>query len=150
MLGAEQELQVAIDELRELSHGMHPAVLTSLGLAGAVRSLAERSPVPVTLHELPGPRLDAAAEAAAYYVLTEAVANAQKHSGARAIVISVGYLMPWLRLSIADDGRGGADERAGSGLAGLRTRIEALDGEFSVRSSSRGTRITATIPAFPA
>jgi signal transduction histidine kinase len=150
LLAAERELQVAIDELRELSHGIHPAVLTQLGLAGAVQTLAERSTVPVTLLELPPYRVGDDAEAAAYFVLTEAVANVHKHAHASAIVISVGYRMPWLRLSVRDDGRGGADERAGSGLAGLRARVEALDGEFAVRSSLRGTTVTATIPAFPA
>ena len=150
MLTAEHELQLAIDELRDLSHGTHPAVLTQLGLAGAVRSLAERSSVPVTILELPSYRLDPAAEAAAYYVLTEAVANVHKHARSGSVVVSVAYRMPWLRLSVADTGRGGADERKGSGLAGLRHRIESLDGEFSVRSSLRGTSITATIPAFPA
>jgi len=150
MLTAENELQLAIDELRDLSHGTHPAVLTQLGLAGAARSLAERSSVPITILELPPYRLDPSAEAAAYYVLTEAVANVHKHVRSGSVVISISYRMPWLRLSVADTGRGGADERAGSGLTGLRARIEALDGEFSVRSSARGTSIAATIPAFPA
>jgi signal transduction histidine kinase len=150
MLAAEHELQLAIDELRELSHGTHPAVLTQLGLAGAVHTLAVRSTVPVTLLELPPHRVDAAAEAAAYFVLTEAVANVHKHAHASAIVISVGYRLPWLRLSVSDNGRGGADEHAGTGLAGLRERVEALDGELTVRSSSHGTHVTATIPAFPA
>jgi signal transduction histidine kinase len=148
MLTAEHELELAIDELRDLSHGAHPAVLTQLGLAGAVRSLAERSSLSVTILELPACRLDPGAEAAAYYVLTEAVANAHKHARAGSIVISISYRNPWLRLSVADNGRGGAEERAGSGLAGLRKRVESIDGEFAVRSSFRGTSITATIPAF--
>ena len=150
MLTAEHELQLAIDELRDLAHGTHPAVLTQLGLAGAVRSLAARSSVPVTILELPAYRLDPAAEAAAYYVLAESFANVHKHAGAGSIVISISYRMPWLRLSVADNGRGGVDERSGSGLAGLRARVESIDGEFGVRSSSRGTSISATIPAFPA
>jgi signal transduction histidine kinase len=150
MLAAERELQLAIDDLRELSHGTHPAVLTQLGLAGAVHTLAERSTVPVTLLELPPYRVDAAAEAAAYFVLTEAVANVHKHAHATAVVVSVGYRLPWLRLSVSDNGRGGADEDAGSGLAGLRARIEELDGELVVRSSSHGTHVSATIPAFRA
>jgi signal transduction histidine kinase len=149
MLNAEHELQLAIDELRDLAHGTHPAVLTQLGLAGAVRSLAARSTIPVTILELPSYRLDPTAEAAAYYVLTEAFANAHKHAPACSLVITISYRMPWLRLSVADNGRGGADERAGSGLAGLRARVESLDGDFAVRSSSRGTSINATIPAFP-
>jgi signal transduction histidine kinase len=150
VLAAESELQLAIDELRDLAHGTHPAVLTQLGLAGAVRSLAARATVPVTIVELPAYRLDETAEAAAYYVLTESVANVQKHAHASSVVISISYRMPWLRLSVADDGRGGADERSGSGLAGLRSRVESLDGELTVRSTSRGTTISATIPGFPA
>jgi len=147
---SERELNLAIDELRELTHGMHPTVLRELGLAGAVRSLAARSAVPATLADLPSRRLDDAAEAAAYFVVTEAVANVQKHAGASSILIAVRYAFPSLALEITDDGRGGAVERPGSGLAGVRERVESLDGDFSVRSSTRGTTISATIPASPA
>ena len=84
---AESELQLAIDELRELAHGIHPAVLVDLGLAEAIKSLALRSSIPVRLLELPPRRLDAAAETVGYYVVAEAIANAQKYSGASFIEV---------------------------------------------------------------
>ena len=147
---SERELQLAIDELRELTHGMHPTVLRELGLAGAVRTLAARSAVPATLVELPSQRVDERAEAAAYFVVTEAVANVQKHADAGSILIGIRYAFPMLEVRVTDDGRGGAVERPGSGLAGVRERVESLDGEFAVRSSALGTSISATIPAYPA
>jgi signal transduction histidine kinase len=145
-----RELELAIDELRELSHGTHPAVLRELGLAGAIQSLALRSVVPVMLSELPRLRVDEAAEAAAYFVVVEAVANVHKHAGARAIRIDARYAMPWLNVTVSDTGHGGAVERPGSGLAGLRRRVESLDGEFSVHSGASGTTVAAKLPAFPA
>jgi signal transduction histidine kinase len=145
-----QELENAIDELRELSHGTHPAVLSELGLAGAVSGVAARSTIPVTVVSVPRLRLDATAEVAAYYLIVEGIVNAQKHAHAREIRIDVGYSAPVLHVAVSDNGRGGADERGGSGLAGLRRRIEELDGEFSLRSSSAGTTLAADIPALPA
>jgi signal transduction histidine kinase len=147
LLDAEQELQHAIEELRELSRGMHPSLLTRLGLSGAVRSIAARSTVPVNIVELPASRVDEAAETAAYFVVAEAMANAQKHAGANAIRIGIRFRAPSLLLTVSDDGRGGASERLGSGLAGLRDRVEALGGEFYVTSFSGGTTISAAIPA---
>jgi signal transduction histidine kinase len=141
---AQHELESAIDELRELSHGTHPAVLSELGLAGATSSVAARSTIPVTVVSVPRLRL------AAYFLIVEGVVNAQKHAHAGELRIDVGYSAPVLHVSVSDNGRGGADERGGSGLAGLRKRIEGLDGEFSLRSSSSGTTIAATIPALPA
>jgi signal transduction histidine kinase len=147
LLDAEQELQRAIEELRELSRGMHPSLLTRLGLNEAVRSIAARSTVPVSIVELPSFRVDEAAQTAAYFVVAEAMANAQKHADATAIRIGIRFRAPSLLLTISDDGRGGASERTGSGLAGLRDRVEALDGEFYVASFSGGTTISAAIPA---
>jgi signal transduction histidine kinase len=147
LLDAEQELQRAIGELRELSRGIHPSLLTRLGLSGAVRSMAARSTVPVLLLELPSFRVDEAAETAAYFVVAEAIANAQKHAQASAIRIGIRYRAPALRLTISDDGGGGAEERPGSGLAGLRERVESLGGQFFVTSFSGGTTISASIPA---
>ena len=147
---AQQELQSAIDELRELSHGTHPAVLSELGLAGAISSVAARSTIPVTVVSVPRLRLDATAEVAAYFLIVEGVVNAQKHAHAGELRIDVGYSASVLHVCVSDNGRGGAAERGGSGLAGLRKRIEGLDGEFSLRSSSSGTTLSADIPALPA
>jgi signal transduction histidine kinase len=147
---ANRELELAIDELRELSHGTHPAVLRELGLAGAIRSLALRSVVPVTVTDLPTVRVDETAEAAAYFVLVEAIANVHKHAEASAIQIDAHYAMPGLQVTVSDDGRGGARETPGSGLAGLRRRVESLEGEFTLESGAGGTTVAATLPAFPA
>ena len=129
---AEAELQVATDELRELSQGIHPAILTDLGLADAVRSVAARSAVQVKLLELPTRRVGGLAEATAYLVFMEAVANAQKHAGASTIRVRASSSPRELRIEVADDGVGGAAEGAGSGLRGLRQRVEDVGGSFSV------------------
>jgi signal transduction histidine kinase len=146
---AEGEVQAAIDELRDFSHGIDP--VRGVGLAAAVRSIAARSAVPVTLDALPTPRLEEAAGVAAFYVVAEAVANAEKHAHAQSIGISVAEAHGMLRVEVADDGIGGADEAAGSGLQGLRDRVEAVRGTFEVDSTrGAGTRITASIPLVPA
>jgi signal transduction histidine kinase len=148
LLSAEQELGLAIDELRELSHGTHPSVLTELGLADAVRSVAARSSVPVTISALPGRRLSESAEAVAYYVVAEAVVNAQKHGHASTVAVRVDINADGLNVEVSDDGRGGAVERVGSGLDGLRERVESRGGAFSVTSlPGEGTRVLAQIPA---
>jgi signal transduction histidine kinase len=144
---AEAELDQAIEELRDLSHGIHPSVLSELGLANAVRTLAGRSPIPVTLRELPTGRVDAHVQAAIYYVLTEALANAIKHSHASSIRLGISCHNGSLRLGMEDDGVGGASEVSGSGLAGMRERTEALGGTFRVESPrGLGTRILAVVP----
>jgi signal transduction histidine kinase len=145
---AETELSLAIDELRELARGIHPAVLTELGLTGAMKSLASRSTVPIQLIQLPATRLDETAEATAYYLFAEAVTNAQKHAHASSIRAraSVGHNV--VRVEVVDDGLGGAVESAGSGLEGLRDRVEAIGGTFEVDSApGHGTRIAAVVPA---
>jgi len=145
---AEGELQLAIDELRELAHGIHPAVLVDLGLSEALKSLALRSSIPVKLVELPSSRLDSGAEAVGYYVVAEAIANAQKYSRASLIEVRAATARGILRLEIADDGVGGAVERSGSGLEGLRDRAEASGGTIEfVSPPGSGTRIRAEIPA---
>jgi signal transduction histidine kinase len=145
---AEAELQEAIDELRHLSHGIHPLMLTELGLADAIEDLAARSVVPVEVLEVPRPRLDETAEATAYYVLAEAVANAQKHADASVIALRATLRPGTLRVEVVDDGSGGAAEATGSGLRGLRDRVEAAGGTFEIGTASpRGTRVTAAIPA---
>jgi signal transduction histidine kinase len=145
---AESELQLAIDELRELAHGLHPAVLVDLGLAEGIKSLALRATIPVRLVEVPDRRLDQAAETVAYYVVAEAIANAQKHSQASFIRVRAIASGSSLRIEILDDGVGGAIERPGTGLQGLRDRAEAIGGRMELVSHTQaGTRIAVTIPA---
>jgi signal transduction histidine kinase len=140
---AGHEVVLAIEELRELAHGIHPAVLTDLGLAAAVRSVAARSTAPVTLVELPGVRFDGTVESTAYYLFAEALANAQKSITVRAHLGD-----ETLSLEVADDGIGGARESPGGGLRGLRDRVEAVGGTFDVDSpAGRGTRVVAQVPA---
>jgi signal transduction histidine kinase len=147
---AEEDLRIAIDELREIAHGTHPAQLTSLGLADAIESVAKRSAIPVTFVELPSRRLDDETEAIAYYVFTETLANAQKYSHATSIRVRAVVTSSALRFEIHDDGIGGATEATGSGLAGLRDRVEANGGSFSLRSTPAvGTRIAAVLPLPP-
>ena len=146
--GAEEELQLAIDELRELAHGIHPPALTTFGLAKAIPMVAARSTVPVELDEVPSRRFAGATEAAAYYVIVEAIANAQKYAHASRIRVRCAAVRDVIEVEIVDDGIGGAKESVGSGLEGLRDRIEAIGGKFEIDSPlGRGTRITATIPA---
>jgi signal transduction histidine kinase len=145
---AESELQLAIDELRELAHGLHPAVLVDLGLAEGIKSLALRSTIPVSLVAVPDRRLDEVAETVAYYVVAEAIANAQKHSQASFVRVRAIASGSSLRIEILDDGVGGAVERPGSGLQGLRDRAEAIGGRMELVSHTHaGTRISVTIPA---
>jgi signal transduction histidine kinase len=144
---AENDLQLAIDELREIAHGTHPAVLTNLGLVKAIQSIATRSTLPVTFVELPSVRVDDRAEAVAYYVFAEALANAQKHARATSVRVRAIAGDSTLEIEISDDGVGGATESVGSGLIGLRDRVEAVGGTFELTSyPGTGTRVTAAIP----
>ena len=144
---AEQELQLAIDELRELARGIHPAVLVDLGLAEAIKSLAQHSSIRVELLELPSERLNASAETVGYYVVAEAIANAQRHSGASLVEVRASVSRETLRLEISDNGSGGAVERPGSGLEGLRDRAEAAGGTMQLDSPlGGGTRVMVAIP----
>jgi signal transduction histidine kinase len=144
---AEVKLELAIAELRELAHGIHPAVLTDLGLADAIKTVALRSTIPVTVAQMPPDRVDDSTEATAYYVFAEAVANAQKYSKASAITVRAIAGPRTLRIEVADNGVGGAASVGGSGLEGLRDRVEATGGTFAVASGEGdGTRIVAVIP----
>jgi signal transduction histidine kinase len=144
---AEKNLLLAIDQLRELAHGIHPTILTDLGLAEAIRSLTDGSPVAIRVLELPSGRLDPTAEATAYYVVAEALTNAQRHARSEQITIRVLESGRFLRIEVGDDGVGGADERLGSGLQGLRDRVEAVGGTLRVASApGRGTLVRADIP----
>jgi signal transduction histidine kinase len=153
----EQELEAIVaglsgtfDDLREISRGIHPAILSKGGLGPALKTLARRSAVPVELDVRGGRRLPDAVEAAAYYVVSEALTNAAKH--ANATVAHVGLVVgdAVAELSIRDDGVGGADLGKGSGLVGLRDRVEALGGTITIDSTpGRGTSLHATIPLDP-
>ena len=144
---AEGELQVAFDELRELSQGIHPTVLTDLGLANAIRSVAARSAQPISVLELPSQRVDSSAEATAYFVFMEAVANAQKYARATSIQVGVRTSERVLWIEVVDNGVGGATASIGSGLGGLRDRVEAVGGRFRVVSIvGKGTRVSADLP----
>ncbi|MFI5747035.1 sensor histidine kinase [Streptomyces sp. NPDC051644] len=138
---AQDGAEEALAELRHVVRGIHPPVLTDRGLAGAVRALAADVSVPVAA-ELDGVedgrRLPAAIEAAAYFVIAEALTNISKHSGATAATVRIDRTPGTLRVVIGDDGHGGADERAGSGLVGIRRRIAALDGTTRINSPTGG------------
>jgi signal transduction histidine kinase len=147
---ARAELDQAIDELRELARGIHPAVLTERGLAAAVELLCARSPLPVKTDVSPE-RLPAAVEAAAYYVVAEALTNMARYSGADAATVTVSRSDGRVTIEIADDGRGGADPATGSGLRGLADRVEALDGQLTVDSPvGEGTTVRAQFELSPA
>ena len=143
---AEDEIRGAIAELRELAHGLDPAILREAGLGAAVQSLADRSPVPVKVEVALPDRLPLSVETTAYFVASEALANVAKHSGASAAVVRASRLDDWLQLEVADDGVGGADPD-GAGLRGLMDRIAAVDGRFNLHTEPGvGTRIAVAIP----
>jgi PAS domain S-box-containing protein len=147
---AQEELALALNELRELARGIHPAVLTQRGLAPALEGVAERSTVPVQLDALPRERLPEPVEAAAYYVVCEALVNVGKYSNASKARVSVAGDDSWLVIEVSDDGIGGADARRGSGLRGLADRVEALDGKLELDSApGGGTRLRVEIPLQP-
>jgi signal transduction histidine kinase len=142
-------LAEATAELRELARGVRPPILADAGLAPALRALGQRSSVPVRLDLDVDDRLDPAIESAAYFVVAEAVTNTVRHSQARSIDVSarIDRTTQSLRLVVADNGAGGADERRGSGLRGLRDRVEALGGQLDVASVvGQGTRLTMELP----
>ena len=144
---AGNELGVALEELRELARGIHPAVLTERGLGPALQSLCDRAPLPVELEALPDERLPRRVEAAAYYVVSEALANVAKYAHASEVTVSVAQENGSAVVEVVDDGIGGADPEAGSGLRGLTDRIDALEGHLQILSPpGRGTRIRAEIP----
>ena len=141
-------LNAVLDNLREISRGLHPAVLSEDGLGAALGSLALRSAVPVQLElSLGSERLETAVEAAAYYVVSEALTNTAKHADASRVHVSVQPGDGTLELTVSDDGVGGADAARGSGLTGLTDRVEAIGGSLSIQSPpSRGTTIRVTLP----
>ena len=140
------ELAAGLQEIRELASGLHPSLLADRGLVAALEALAMRAPVPVELEALPGRRLPAQVEAAAYYVVAEALANVHKHAGATRVVVRATADGGRLLVDVRDNGVGGADER-GAGLRGLADRVEALDGRLTLESPpGGGTRLRAELP----
>jgi signal transduction histidine kinase len=144
---AQDELGLALEELRELARGIHPAVLSDRGLGAALEGLAGRSPVPVELEPVPPERLPAPVEAAAYFVVAEALTNVAKYADASQARVSVSRHNGTAVVEVADDGVGGADPRLGSGLRGLADRVSALDGRLEVDSPpGAGTVLRAEMP----
>jgi signal transduction histidine kinase len=145
--GAQDELGRALEELRELARGIHPAVLSDRGLKAALEALAGRSPVPVELERTPPERLPPPVEAAAYFVVAEALTNVVKYAHASQARVSVSRGNGHAVVEVADDGVGGADPGRGSGLRGLADRISALDGTLVLTSpEGAGTLLRAEIP----
>jgi len=135
------------DQVREISHGIHPAILSEQGLSPALKGLARRSAVPVELDLRTGRLLPDHVEVAAYYAVSEALTNAAKHARASAVHVELDAPDATLRLAIRDDGIGGADPAEGSGLTGFRDRIEAVGGTLDVTSPARsGTTLLIKIP----
>jgi signal transduction histidine kinase len=144
---ARDALTVALAELRELTQGIRPAILVERGLAAALDDLARRAVLPVQLDVAVSGRLPEQVESAAYFVASEALANAAKHSHASDVRLSASQEKGVLSLEVSDDGIGGATAGGGSGLRGLADRVEALGGRLTVSSPpGRGTRLRAEIP----
>jgi PAS domain S-box-containing protein len=146
LAGAREELALALEELRELARGIHPAVLTDRGLAAAVEGLVTRTPLPVAV-DVTGARLPPSIEAALYYVTAESLTNVVKYAGAGGAAIRLRATDDSVVLEIADDGVGDADPARGSGLRGLADRVEALGGRLTIASpTGGGTRVRVEIP----
>jgi signal transduction histidine kinase len=147
---AADELTGATEDLRELARGLHPPMLADRGLVPALEALAQRAPVPVAVEADEAERAPDAVEAAAYFVVSEALTNMARHSGARQAVVRVERSGGRLCVEVEDDGTGGADVAAGSGLRGLADRVGALDGELEVDSrAGSGTTVRASLPLRP-
>jgi signal transduction histidine kinase len=143
-------LTSVLEELREIARGIHPAVLAEGGLGPALRTLARRSPIPVQLEVRAAERLPERIEVATYYVVAEVLTNAAKHAHASVVNVDVEAVDGVLRITVRDDGAGGADPTGGSGLIGLRDRVEALGGEITVLSPlGAGTAVHVALPLAP-
>jgi signal transduction histidine kinase len=144
---ATKEAREALVELRELARGIHPAVLTEIGLSGAVQALAERSPVATTITAVPTGRFPAPIEATAYFVVSEALANVAKHAPAATAEVAIWRLAGQIVVEVSDDGPGGARPDTGSGLRGLADRVASVEGTLVIDSpAGGGTRLKAEIP----
>jgi len=148
---ASGEAKAALAELRELARGIHPQILTEAGLEAALQALADRSPLDVSLESGTSERFSAAVEGAAYFVVSEALANVAKYAHASHALVRTGWRDDGLTIEIADDGVGGADPARGSGLRGLADRLAAVDGTLEITSpTGGGTRLLARIPTIVA
>jgi signal transduction histidine kinase len=144
---AQEELTLALAELRELARGIHPAILSDRGLGPALEALAGRAPIAVELAEVPDDPFPEAIEAAAYFVVAEALTNVVKYAHASQATVRVSRDNGHAVVEVADDGIGGADPGRGSGLRGLADRVSALDGNMHLDSpAGAGTRLRAEIP----
>jgi signal transduction histidine kinase len=140
------ELGQVLEELRDLAHGLHPAVLTQLGLDQAITSMAERYTIPIDVSLPPG-RFGESAEITAYFFIAESITNAIKHARARRITVTGERAGASLHITVGDDGLGGASISAGTGIRGVIDRVRAVGGEVRLDSpAGRGTRIRAEIP----
>jgi signal transduction histidine kinase len=147
LLRAQDAAGDALEELRNVVRSIHPPVLEDLGLDGAIQALAARCPVPCTLQADRLGRLPAAVEAAAYFAVAEALTNVAKHSGAQHARVGLGTDGSRLTVEVHDDGKGGADEKQGTGLDGIRGRVAALDGTVAISSPEGGpTVLTVVLP----
>jgi signal transduction histidine kinase len=150
LAGAREELALALDELRDLARGLHPAVLRDRGLAPALNALAARAPVAVQVAALPGERLPEPVETAAYYLVAEALTNVARHAHATVVTVSVTRTCDRARIEVRDDGIGAADTARGSGLQGLVDRLEGLGGSLEVDSPPGvGTTLIGELPLGP-
>jgi signal transduction histidine kinase len=141
------ESKRAIDELRELARGIHPAILTEEGVGPAIESVAELSPVPVTVERGPQRRFPGAIEATAYFVVAEALANVAKYASASRATVVISEGAGTLHVEVTDDGIGGADIEKGTGLRGLVDRVAAVGGRLTVDSPpGAGTVVRAEVP----
>ncbi|MDW5598266.1 sensor histidine kinase, partial [Conexibacter stalactiti] len=147
---ARDEARLALEELRELARGIHPAILTDRGLGPALEALASRAPLPVELSDVPRERLPSPVEGAAYFVVAEALANVAKYAQATHARVVVERSNGHAIVEVRDDGVGGADPDGGSGLRGLEDRLSAIDGRLAVFSpAGAGTTVRAEIPCTP-
>ena len=144
---AREQLDGGLSDLRDLARGIHPSVLSDRGLAVALEGLAKRAPIPVELHVAVQTRLDQAIEAAAYFLISEAITNTAKHARAESVRVDVEMNGDTMLVTVADDGVGGAETTRGSGLGGLIDRVDAVGGRLEITSpSGEGTRLSARIP----
>ena len=144
--GVVDEQTILLDQLREIAHGIHPAILSESGLKPALNTLAHRSPIPVELNVRADAGLPEEVELAAYYIVAEALTNTAKYSHASMVHVHVETRGRTLRIAVRDDGVGGADPARGTGLLGLKERAEAIGGTVSLHSSSAGTSLDAELP----
>jgi signal transduction histidine kinase len=144
---AREDVEQALAELREFARGVHPSVLREDGLDSAVETLARRAPLPVEIVGTARGRLPDPIELAAYFFVSEALANVAKHAHAAHATVTIAHQQAGLRVTVADDGVGGANTSGGSGLGGLADRLAAVDGTIAVHSDpGAGTTLVATIP----